>query len=100
MIHSSVQIRLSAASILLIGDAADASMLSHTRSTNGHSSMSRCMAGSEPQHAFAFRKPVRITITLPLSTFEQLQQRSDQEGRSMSNLSAYLIEGALSRFNG
>lgn len=42
-----------------------------------------------------FRKPVRITVTIPRSTFEQLQSRSDQEGRSMSNLTAYLLEGAL-----
>jgi hypothetical protein len=58
------------------------------------------MAGSELKRTFAFRKPVRITITIPRSTFEQLQNRSDQEGRSMSNLSAYLLEGALSQSSG
>jgi hypothetical protein len=59
------------------------------------------MAGAEHQaehqRGFALRKPVRITITIPYSTFNRLQHRSDQEGRSMSNLSAYLIEGALSQ---
>jgi len=43
----------------------------------------------------AFRKPVRITITVPHSTHQALALRSDQEGRSLSNLAAYMIEHAL-----
>ena len=41
------------------------------------------------------RSPRRITITLALRTYEQLQQRCDQEGRSLSNLAAFLLETSL-----
>lgn len=43
----------------------------------------------------SFRKPVRITITVPHSTHSALEDRSDQEGRSLSNLAAYILENAL-----
>ena len=47
-------------------------------------------------HASAlFRSPRRITITLALHTYEELQQRCDREGRSLSNLAAFLLEMAL-----
>ena len=42
-----------------------------------------------------FRKPVRITITVPHSTHLALADRSDEEGRSLSNLAAYILENAL-----
>ena len=42
-----------------------------------------------------FRSPRRITITLAMHTYEQLQQRCDCEGRSLSNLAAFLLEMAL-----
>jgi len=42
-----------------------------------------------------FRSPRRITITLPQHTFEELQLRCDSEGRSLSNLAAFLLEMAL-----
>lgn len=42
-----------------------------------------------------FRSPRRITITLAMHTYEQLQQRCDGEGRSLSNLAAFLLEVAL-----
>jgi hypothetical protein len=42
-----------------------------------------------------FRKPVRITITLPHNIYQHLKVRSDDEGRSLSNLAAYLIEKSL-----
>ncbi|MEB3156121.1 MAG: hypothetical protein VKO26_01635 [Cyanobacteriota bacterium] len=42
-----------------------------------------------------FRKPVRITITLPHNIYQHLKSRSDDEGRSLSNLAAYLIEKSL-----
>jgi macrodomain Ter protein organizer (MatP/YcbG family) len=45
---------------------------------------------------YNFRKPVRISITLPYQSWQHLVARSDNEGRSISNLSAYLIERALS----
>ena len=43
----------------------------------------------------SFRKPVRITITVPHSTHAALKDRSDLEGRSLSNLAAYILENAL-----
>ena len=53
------------------------------------------MTGSARRHAVMFRKPVRITITIAHATFVELERRSDEQGRSLSNLSAYLLEGAL-----
>jgi hypothetical protein len=41
------------------------------------------------------RAPRRISITLPLHPYEQLLKRSDWEGRSLSNLAAFLLEQAL-----
>jgi CopG-like RHH_1 or ribbon-helix-helix domain, RHH_5 len=45
----------------------------------------------------AFRSPRRISITLPFLAFCALQERSDEEGRSLSNLASYLLESALGR---
>lgn len=45
----------------------------------------------------AFRAPRRVTITLPHSTYHGLLERSDAEGRSMSNLAAYLLESSLDK---
>ena len=42
-----------------------------------------------------FRSPKRVTITLPNATFEALQSRADGEGRSLSNLAAFLLESSL-----
>jgi hypothetical protein len=42
-----------------------------------------------------FKKPKRITITLPHNAYEKLVQRSDNEGRSLSNLAAYILESTL-----
>lgn len=42
-----------------------------------------------------FRSPKRISITVAQSVVDRLQQRSDEEGRSTSNLAAYLLEAAL-----
>lgn len=39
--------------------------------------------------------PRRITITIPYHVHESLVQRSDYEGRSISNLSAFLLEASL-----
>jgi hypothetical protein len=49
---------------------------------------------SEPL-APSFRSPRRVTVTLPQQTYEQLLQRSDCEGRSLSNLAAFLLEMGL-----
>lgn len=45
-------------------------------------------------------KPRRISITLPHVTAELLEQRSLREGRSLSNLAAYLLERALTENSG
>lgn len=44
----------------------------------------------------AFRSPKRITITVPYGAYQSLLNRSDQEGRSMSNLAAYILESSIS----
>lgn len=44
-----------------------------------------------------FRKPQRISITLPYETYRQLIERSMREGRSISNLAAFLLEAAAMR---
>jgi len=41
------------------------------------------------------RQPRRITITLSYHVHEALLTRSEEEGRSVSNLCAYLLEDAL-----
>jgi len=51
-----------------------------------------------PSHSGFFRKPVRLTITMPHSIYAELQRVSSEQGRSLSNLASYLIEGALVRF--
>lgn len=43
----------------------------------------------------AFRSPRRVTITLPCATYQDLQSRADGEGRSLSNLAAFLLESSL-----
>lgn len=41
--------------------------------------------------------PKRITITVPYETYQRLVLRSDNEGRSLSNLSAFLLESCVGR---
>lgn len=41
------------------------------------------------------KKPQRMTITVPWSAFERIEKHATEQGRSMSNFSAYLIERAL-----
>lgn len=41
------------------------------------------------------RSPNRLSITLPNEVYQYLLNRSDQEGRSLSNLAAFLLEHAL-----
>ena len=43
----------------------------------------------------AFRVPRRITITVPYRAYQRLLERSEQEGRSLSNLAAFLLENAM-----
>jgi len=42
------------------------------------------------------KTPKRITITVPFAILNELIERSDYEGRSMSNLAAFLLEQGLS----
>lgn len=55
------------------------------------------MNTSASTRSSAFRKPVRISITLAHSIYVELERASGEQGRSLSNLAAYLIEGALKR---
>lgn len=41
------------------------------------------------------RKPKRVTITVSHTVLDRLHRYSDQQGRSTSNLAAYLLEVAL-----
>lgn len=41
-----------------------------------------------------FRSPKRISITVSNATYDSLVRRSDREGRSLSNLAAYLLEAS------
>lgn len=42
-----------------------------------------------------FRKPVRITITINHAIYSALESRSSEQGRSISNLAAFLLEASL-----
>lgn len=42
-----------------------------------------------------FRAPVRVSATIPWITYERLIAESQGDGRSISNLAAFLIESAL-----
>ena len=42
-----------------------------------------------------FLSPQRVTITVPTMTLKKLLKRSLVEGRSVSNLAAFLLEQAL-----
>jgi hypothetical protein len=53
------------------------------------------MANQSNSKSNAFRKPRRVTITLPHATYLELERRSGEQGRSLSNLSAYLLECAV-----
>ena len=48
---------------------------------------------SIPRHS---RSSKRVTITIPFHVFNYILDRSMEEGRSFSNLMAYLIERAIS----
>jgi hypothetical protein len=42
-----------------------------------------------------FRRPVRVTITIPYNAYQALVELSNIQGRSLSNLAAYLLESSL-----
>lgn len=43
------------------------------------------------------RTSQRVTITLSWAVHQRLQERCDLEGRSFSNLAAYMLESAVSQ---
>jgi metal-responsive CopG/Arc/MetJ family transcriptional regulator len=43
------------------------------------------------------RSTKRITITIPASLFQPLEEASARQGRSISNLSAFLLEDAVEK---
>jgi hypothetical protein len=46
-----------------------------------------------------FLRPVRVTITIPYNAYQALIERSNHQGRSLSNLAAYLLETSLQAIN-
>ena len=56
-----------------------------------HSAVSHIAANSN----LLRRKPTRATVTLGWKLHQDLQTRADEEGRSLSNLMAHLLETAL-----
>ena len=53
------------------------------------------MSAALAAYSTAFRTSQRVTITLPHSTLSALIERSNLEGRSLSNLAAYLLESSI-----
>jgi len=43
----------------------------------------------------AFLKSNRLSVTIPFSLYAALERRASMEGRSLSNLAAYLLENSL-----
>jgi hypothetical protein len=44
------------------------------------------------------RRPRRLSVTISDSTYRELLLRSDDQGRSASNLAAFLLERGLQEF--
>lgn len=42
-----------------------------------------------------FRSSQRVTITLPFSVYQQIVSLADDQGRSTSNLMAYMLERGI-----
>jgi macrodomain Ter protein organizer (MatP/YcbG family) len=57
--------------------------------------MAASQADVEPRDRALFRSSRRVSVTLSYVAYSRLLKRSDQEGRSLSNLSAFLLESAL-----
>lgn len=52
-------------------------------------------AASSTKIAPMHHSPRRVTITVPYALYSELLARSDQQGRSLSNLAAFLLEAAI-----
>ncbi len=55
------------------------------------------VASSINSSSRGFRSSQRLTITVAHATLQALVERSNHEGRSLSNLAAYLLESSLDR---
>jgi|LauGreDrversion4_2_1035121.scaffolds.fasta_scaffold176250_2 hypothetical protein len=55
------------------------------------------ISSNKPRVEIMQRSPMRLSVTVPHHLYQMLQERSDLEGRSMSNLAAYMLEQGLSR---
>ena len=55
------------------------------------------VSSNKPRFELMQRSPMRLSVTVPHRLYQMLQERSDLEGRSMSNLAAYMLEQGLSR---
>lgn len=42
------------------------------------------------------RKPRRLSITIPSDVLDRLNRQADEQGRSTSNLAAFLLEASIS----
>ena len=60
-------------------------------------SIGSSIAGRIVPEGFAVRRPRRINVTVSETLLEGLQRSADDEGRSLSNLCAYLLEIGLER---
>jgi hypothetical protein len=58
--------------------------------------MTQALYGDNEKRSLLFRTSRRISITMPHSIAKNLEERSYIEGRSISNLAAYLLEHSLS----
>ena len=47
---------------------------------------------ASPSLGIASRKPQRLTITIPWSTYQAISETSSEQGRSLSNTAAYWLE--------
>ncbi len=52
----------------------------------------RAAGSAVPASELLRRKPQRVTATLPWHLVQRLEERAAYDGRSMSNLIAYLLE--------
>lgn len=48
--------------------------------------------------ALVTRKPRRVSVTVCDSTYRNLLEMSDEQGRSISNLAAFLVERGLEEY--
>ena len=60
----------------------------------------RLSANQAPSTAGIYsRKPQRLTITIPWSTYQAIAETSSEQGRSLSNTAAYWLERQAELFS-